>query len=276
MAQLSGRGSVDGGSQDGPLPTRRRGLRRDQQPRPAFLLRTAVLGRRRERTSGPLRVLPAAGRPAPRPPTNWNNNLILAENKLGAAAHRGHDRIVRTILASGHPDVGRETKKATQHAAYANQPQTLRTLLDHYRQMPKFSEAELVGRLDYCLAFCSCPRGNAEATAVLLEQGADPDATDFAPRSCLQLAAKAGDARTIKLLLDAGASLEAPRYRRNRVEPEIDVDRGEVNQPRRQRRDALGIAKKKNWTQIVRLIEEKKREIEQSKEGTGSDNGAAA
>ncbi|KAK8077133.1 hypothetical protein PG996_003303 [Apiospora saccharicola] len=209
------------------------------------------------------------------PPTNWDNNLLLAETKLGAAAHRGHDRIVRTILATGDPDVGREAKMATRHAAYANQPQTLRTLLDHYRHTPSFSEAELAGRLDYGLAFCSCPRGNAEATAVLLELGADPDATDYAPRSCLQLAAKAGDARTVRLLLDAGASLEAPRYRRNRVEPGIDAYRGEMSQPRRQRRDALGIARKKNWVEIVRLIEEKEREIEQ-REGSGSDTGATA
>lgn len=47
-----------------------------------------------------------------------------------------------------------------------------------------------------------------------------------------------------------------------------------MNQPRGKRTDALEIAKRKNCPEIVRLIEEKKREIEQSKEGNGLDIGA--
>jgi hypothetical protein len=203
------------------------------------------------------------------PPTSWNNDLVLGENPLVAAAHLGHDSIVRAILAAGRPETRREVSKATKHAAYANQPQTLRTLLEDYRQHPDFSEAKLRGRLDYNLAFCSCRRGAPESTRVLLEYGADPDATDYTPRSCLQLAAKSGDARTVRLLLEAGASLEAPGYRRNRIDPDIDSDRRDMNQPKRRRRDALEIAKKRNWPEIVRLIEAKKREIEQSTVGNG-------
>ncbi|KAK8009301.1 Ankyrin repeat-containing protein [Apiospora marii] len=204
------------------------------------------------------------------PPTSWNNDLVLGENPLVAAAHLGHDSIVRAILQADHPETRREVSKATKHAAYANQPQTLRTLLEDYRRHPDFSQAKLRGRLDYNLAFCSCRRGAADATRVLLEYGADPDATDYTPRSCLQLAAKSGDARTVRLLLEAGASLEAPGYRRNRIDPEIDSDRRDMNQPKRKRRDALEIAKKRNWPEIVRLIEAKEREIEQSTEENGT------
>lgn len=205
----------------------------------------------------------------------WHNTLVLGENPLVAAAHMGHDSIVRAILQAGGPETRRDVSKAVRHAAYANQPQTLRTLLEQFRQHPATSQAKLLEQLDYNLAFCSCPRGAPDSTRVLLEYGAHPDATDYTPRSCLQLAAKAGDARTVRLLLEVGASLEAPEYILNRIQPEMDGDRNNMNQPRKKRRDALAIAKKRNWREVVRLLEEKKREIERSNNGDGLDIGAA-
>ncbi|KAK8087863.1 hypothetical protein PG997_002824 [Apiospora hydei] len=119
-----------------------------------------------------------------------------------------------------HPEVEREVSKAINYAAYANQPQTLRTLLGHYKQT--HTKQEFLEQLDFTLVLYSCKRGAPDTTHVLLEYGAHPNETDNKPRSCLQLAARSGDAATVKALLDAGAHLGAPQYKQHRTRPEHD------------------------------------------------------
>ncbi|KAK8055632.1 hypothetical protein PG993_000859 [Apiospora rasikravindrae] len=195
----------------------------------------------------------------------WNRRLILGDSPLGAAAYMGHDSIVRLILGERHhPELEREVSKAINYAAYANQPRTLRTLLEHYKKT--HSEAEVLGQLDFSLLLYSCKRGAPDTTRVLLEYGAHPNETDYKPRSCLQLAARSGDAMTVKALLDAGAHLEAPQYRQHRTRPEHDAYRRGVMAPRNRQSDALDVAEKRKYPEIVRLLQEKKREIEQSQE----------
>ncbi|KAK8094282.1 hypothetical protein PG997_000967 [Apiospora hydei] len=101
--------------------------------------------------------------------------------------------------------------------------------------------------------------GGPDATRLLLEYGAHPNETDKSPRSCLQHAAIAGDADSVKMLLDAGASIEASRYINKRTVPRLNETW------RKKYRDALTEAKRRNYVAVVRVIEEKQREIAETK-----------
>ncbi|KAK6824938.1 hypothetical protein PG987_012432 [Apiospora arundinis] len=134
------------------------------------------------------------------------DSLGLGESAIRAAAAMGHDKIVRLYLQPPYfsPEVQDEVGFAIHCAAETDQPQTLRTLLDQYKQTQ--TEHSYLSTID-CALRVSCRRGNPGAARVLLEYGADPNDTDKQPRSCLQYAVKSGDAMTVKLLLDAGAYL---------------------------------------------------------------------
>lgn len=183
-------------------------------------------------------------------------DLVLGETPLGAAAYMGHNDVVQLYLQPPNfcPEVQNEEAKAIFVAAAGNQPQTLRTLLEHRRQ----TQQDFLEMIDAALLWSS-RRGAPDATRVLLEYGAHPNETDKSPRSCLQHAAIAGDAATVKLLLDAGASMEASRYINKRTSPELN-DRW-----RKKYRDALTEAKRGNYAAVVRVIEEKQRKIGETK-----------
>ncbi|KAK8134188.1 hypothetical protein PG984_006200 [Apiospora sp. TS-2023a] len=180
-------------------------------------------------------------------------DLVLGETPLGAAAYMGHDDIVQLYLQPPYfcPGVQKEEAKAMFVAAEGNQPRTLRTLLEHRKRTQPQDFLEM---LDAALLWSS-KRGAPDATRVLLEYGAHPNETDKSPRSCLQHAAIAGDAATVQLLLDAGASLEASPYINKRTVPRLN-DRW-----RKKYKDALTEAKRRNYVAVVRVIEEKQREI---------------
>ncbi|KAK7941340.1 uncharacterized protein PG986_013727 [Apiospora aurea] len=175
------------------------------------------------------------------PTFKWNRRLILGDSPLGAAAYMGHDSIVRLILGEVPP------------------PQCGKGSQNH-------TEQESLEQLDFTLVIYSCKRGAPDTTRVLLEYGAHPNETDNKPRSCLQLAARSGDTATVKVLLDAGAHLGAPQYKQHRTRPEHDGYRRGIMSPRARRADALEEARKRNYPDIVWLLEERKREIEQSQE----------
>ncbi|KAK8086755.1 hypothetical protein PG994_001729 [Apiospora phragmitis] len=183
-------------------------------------------------------------------------DLELGETPIGAAAYMGHDDIVQLYLQPPYFSAGvqEEEAKAIFVAAQGNQPQTLRTLLEHYKQ----TQQDFLEILDAALLWSS-RRGSPDATRVLLEYGAHPNETDKSPRSCLQHAAIAGDAAIVKLLLDAGASMEASRYINKRTNPKLSETW------RKKYRDALTEAKRRNYVAVVRVIEEKKREIDETK-----------
>ncbi|KAK7980855.1 hypothetical protein PG989_013312 [Apiospora arundinis] len=130
------------------------------------------------------------------------DSLGLGGSAIRAAAAMGHDKIVRFYLQPPYfsPEVQDEVGFAIHCAAETDQPQTLRTLLDQYKQTQ--TEHSYLSTID-CALRVSCRRGNPGAARVLLEYGADPNDTDKQPRSCLQYAVKSGDATTVKLLLDA-------------------------------------------------------------------------
>ncbi|KAK8038966.1 hypothetical protein PG993_007377 [Apiospora rasikravindrae] len=185
-------------------------------------------------------------------------DLELGETPIGAAAYMGHDSIVKLYLQPPYfgPGVQEEEAKAIFVAAQGNQPQTLQTLLEHYTQ--NRPHPDFLAIIDAALLW-SCRRGSPDATRVLLEYGAHPNETDKSPRSCLQHAAIAGDAATVKLLLDAGASIEASRYINKRTIPRLNETW------RKKYRDALTEAKRRNYLAVVRVIEEKQREIAETK-----------
>lgn len=55
----------------------------------------------------------------------------------------------------------------------------------------------------------ACARGNVEAAKMLLRFGADPDVPDDIGQACLRTSLKTADTRCAKLLVEAGAHLEA-------------------------------------------------------------------
>jgi hypothetical protein len=170
----------------------------------------------------------------------------LARSSLAAAAYMGHETVVKLYLQMPYyRDKPRfEEENALFFAAQGNQVHTLRILLEHAKTIdPK----EYLSKLDWVLV-CSCKRGASATAKVALEYGADVNETSLRPLSCLQLAAIAGSAPIVKMLLDAGAEIEASNLLRNRSTGRMT--------PMRKFRDALTEAKRRDYPAIVRLIEE--------------------
>ncbi|KAK8054858.1 hypothetical protein PG993_000085 [Apiospora rasikravindrae] len=170
-------------------------------------------------------------------------NSEIGKTALGVAAYMGHQRIL---------------PRAIYFAAQGNRPDTLRCLLERYRET-ETRRNSFLRTLDSTLV-CASRRGAALATGVLLEFGADPNESDNMPRSCLQNAARAGDAETVRLLVEAGASCEASWWVRRRTEPELE-------KTGRLRCDALTEAGARGYRDIEEIIEEAMdREAERAKE----------
>lgn len=182
------------------------------------------------------------------------HDFQLGKTPLGAAAYMGHERIVQLYL---HPvnllaNKPSHLVKATYYAAQGNRTVTLRMLIEYHKE--NFTRQVFLSVIGNALLW-SCERGTPHAARMLLDYGADPDETDYTPNSCLQLATRAGDSATVKMLLNAGALIEAPEYIYKRSRP----DRKRRKTPER---DALTVARLWGFQAIVELIEEKEREME--------------
>lgn len=184
--------------------------------------------------------------------------LGLGQSAIAAAASMGHGDVVRLYLQPPYlgPQVEDELYGAIHSASETDQPETLRILLDHHKQTQ--TEHEYLSTID-CSLRLSCTRGAPKATRVLLEYGADPNDTDKQPRSCLQHAAKAGNTATVKLLLDAGAYLDASRYVNKRTIPKL------YSYCRKLGPEPLALAKKRNYLGVVQVLEERQREIDEER-----------
>jgi ankyrin repeat protein len=168
------------------------------------------------------------------------------------AAYRGHEAILQLCLHQRYCEFNYLAKQDVIEGAYPatirNQTNTLRLTMEYMR---KVSRAPWVQYLPSHALVWSCERGAHLTAKVTLEYGANPNATDRTPRSCLQLAARSGSAALVKMLLDSGAHLNAANFIRTgrRREP------GWLKaQP-----DAYTEASRRGYVTIVRLIEEKKR-----------------
>lgn len=97
----------------------------------------------------------------------------------------------------------------------------------------------------------SCKRGALESVKVFLKYRSDismPGGRD--PLLCLLLAAQSGYGPLVKLLLDNGVSLEEPACIRCKTLRSMS-----------QKTDALAEARRRNYPEIVKLIEERKRAL---------------
>jgi len=183
-------------------------------------------------------------------------NFNLSKSPLGVAAYMGHENIVQLyVQASYHfPEILREEVTAFYYAAQGDQPGTLKYLLEHHKGIS--TQQQFLYNIDGALVW-SCRVGAPVSVRILLDYGADVNESDPAPRSCLQLAAIANNARIVKMLLDAGASLEPNNmiHRRASVRP----------MERRRQKSALAEAKLRDNAVIVELLEEKQRELDRDR-----------
>ncbi|KAF2678360.1 ankyrin [Lentithecium fluviatile CBS 122367] len=193
----------------------------------------------------------------------YNPNFIsgpsfyLGSSALASAAYMGHENTVQLYLTHPHytseqpPANGwLEFHRAAYYAAQGNRSNILRLLLEFLKG--KETEKEYLATLDWSFVN-SCKLAAVEAAETALELGAHVNETDKGPRSCLQLAAASGNAQLVKLLLDAGVEIEASPILRVRSSGRETVMRKHM--------DALTVAKKRDFPEIVRLIEEKKKAI---------------
>ncbi|CAG8956821.1 hypothetical protein HYFRA_00011210 [Hymenoscyphus fraxineus] len=171
--------------------------------------------------------------------------FLPSKSSLTVAAYMGHENITRLYLQPPHycPEVRKEEGSAIMYAAQGNQPATLKCLLEHYQSIS--TPLEYLRTIDGALVW-SCRRGAAKSVRILLDLGADVNESDRGPRSCLQLAAVAGDTQVVKMLLIAGASLEPDSWIHCRTSTE--------SVQRRRQKSALVEARARDNHEITRLI----------------------
>ncbi|CAG8980333.1 hypothetical protein HYALB_00012695 [Hymenoscyphus albidus] len=169
----------------------------------------------------------------------------LSKSPLGVAAYMGHENITRLYLQPPHycPEVRREEVTAIGYAGQGNQPATLTCLVEHYKSIS--TSLEYLDAIDGALVW-SCRRGAAKSVRILLDLGADVNESDQGPRSCLQLAAVAGDTQVVKMLLIAGASLEPGSWIHRRTSTR--------SVQKRRRMSALAEARARDNHEITRLL----------------------
>lgn len=181
----------------------------------------------------------------------------ISKTTLGAAAYMGHENITRLYLQPQyyHAEMRPEIRAAIIYAAEANQPTTLKYLLEHYKDTS--TPLEFLGAIDTGLVV-SCRRGAPISVRILLDYGADVDESDAVPHSCLQLAAVAGDTQVVKMLLDAGASLKPKSwvYRRTCTTSTC------CHQQKRLQPSALREAGRRDNHAITKLIADKQQELD--------------
>ncbi|CAG8981438.1 hypothetical protein HYALB_00013631 [Hymenoscyphus albidus] len=129
----------------------------------------------------------------------------LSKSPLAVAAYMGHENIIRLYLQHYCPEMQQEELMGIFYAAKGNQPTTLQLLLEHHKTTSTVQEYQET--IDVALTMSS-GRGAPDSLRILLDHGANVNKSLDFPLSCLQYAVIAGDTQTVKLLLDAGASLE--------------------------------------------------------------------
>jgi hypothetical protein len=181
-------------------------------------------------------------------------NFNLSRSPLGVAAYMGHEHITRLYLQPSYycSEVRHEEETAIYYAAQGNQPTTLKPLLEHYKE--NSTQQEFLSKIDGALVW-SCRVGAPLSVRILLDYGADVNESDPVPRSCLQLAAIANNVQIVKMLLDAGASLEPDKFIHRRTSARRE------EKPRRQK-SALAEAKLRDNKVIIELLEERQRELD--------------
>lgn len=181
--------------------------------------------------------------------------LKLRETPLGAAAYMGHENIVRFLLQHEFYQSFSSLFAGVTAASFAgqgDQVNTLKLILDHVQSIAR--PLYIQGTADSAL-LGSCDRGALHTAKLALDYGADPNETDPRPRSCLQLAARSGNALIVKMLLDAGADIPPARGHRQRM---VGLRGGAWGN----QLSAMSEAKRRGYTMIVQLIEEKQRIID--------------
>ncbi|KAI9157914.1 Ankyrin-3 [Paramyrothecium foliicola] len=158
-----------------------------------------------------LRFLLAQGALPYEPNFRVGPSFKLSECPIGVAAYMGHRNIVQLYLEHEYfsTEARWEEKTAICYAVQGDQQETLKLLLEHFKQ--HFPIDEYLYELDSCLVTGS-RRGAGNSVRILLSCGANPDESDDSAYSCLQFAAKEGSVEIVKMLLDAGASTIAPRF----------------------------------------------------------------
>ncbi|RDL36636.1 uncharacterized protein BP5553_05988 [Venustampulla echinocandica] len=176
-------------------------------------------------------------------------NFSRSKSPLGAAAYMGQENTARLYIRPPYycSETQLEEKTAVYFAAQGNQPTTLKVLLEHCRE--NSTPQEFLSIIDGALVW-SCRRGATICAQILLDYGADVNESDTAPRSCLQLAVIAGNAPIVKMLLDAGASLEADGMVHRRSST--------ILTQRKRQKDALTEAYRRDNTAIIKMIEDRR------------------
>ena len=147
---------------------------------------------------------------------------------LAFAARRGHAGVVQVLLEAGADiHAGESGMPVLLYAAFGGNADVVQMILQAGADV---NEAE-----DGLTALMQAAvRGHADVTLLLLEAGADVNARDRMGYSALMFAATYGHGDVVKILLEASADIYL-----------VNSDNG----------TARGIAKKKNFTEIVRLID---------------------
>lgn len=173
----------------------------------------------------------------------------LWKSPLGTAAYVGRDTIVEFYMQLPYcsSQIQPDETLFIYFAAQANQANTLKILLDRYKKIT--TTQEFLYNVDGVLK-SACSRGAADSGRVLLDYRADVNETDSGPYPCLQLAAISGSTPLVKILLEADTSSEAPHMCRKRAYVACLHMGGH--------KQALREAKRKGFTEIATLIEERK------------------
>lgn len=179
----------------------------------------------------------------------------LSKTPLGVAAYMGHENITRLYLQPPYyrAEVRPELRSAVFYAAEGNQPTTLKYILEHYRETS--TPHAFLYAIDGALV-ASCRRGAPLSVRILLDYGADANESDTISHSCLQLAAISGDTQVVKMLLEAGASLEADCWVHRRTSTR--------RLQKRRQASALVEASRRDNHALTKLIADKQQELSKS------------
>ena len=183
---------------------------------------------------------------------------VLGWSALTLAATHGHIECVKVLLEHGAKDFDR----ALEHALWHGHRDIALLLKEHG------ANAETAANQTNLIS--AAEEGRADTVRLLLESGADVNATDELGRTALMEAAFAGDEDIIRMLLDAGAAVNAADEDGDTAlisavaehedgcaaVVQLLIDAGaDINAANKHGRTALSIARKKGNTETIRLLE---------------------
>ncbi|KAF2274410.1 ankyrin [Westerdykella ornata] len=176
----------------------------------------------------------------------------LSRGPLPVAAYMGRENIVRLLLEPPYycSEIQDDEKMSICYAAEGNHPTLLKLLLEHYKR--NSTPQEFLAVINHGLV-CSCRCGVQIPAKIFVDYGADVNASDSSANSCLQLAARTGNAAVVKMLLDAGASLKAESIVHRHISSRVTH--------RQRQKDPLWQARRLGYTEVIRLLENKQREL---------------